>query len=68
MSLNAEVVRKIEELYNHASKGQHTYYLDDFNQQDVADCVNALHAAKPKIFLTSEIDYSGKADITFLKS
>ncbi|MFO1546587.1 hypothetical protein ABC418_17220 [Lactiplantibacillus plantarum] len=67
MSLNVEVINSIKELYNQADKGQHTYYLDNFDQQDVADSVNALHATKPEVFLESDVDYTGKADITFVK-
>ncbi|MET1108827.1 hypothetical protein [Enterococcus faecium] len=54
-------------LLKEAPEGTSTHYLEEFNQDDVADTVNYLHAKHSDIIQATEIDYSGRADITFNK-
>ena len=67
MAYNKAIHAKINMLLKEAPEGTSTHYLDNFNQNDVADTVNYLHAKYPDMIKATEIDYSGRADITFNK-
>lgn len=69
MAYKVEIANEIAKLFKNApvSDEPHTDYLGQFNQQDIADTMNYLHSKYQDTFMRSNIDYTMRADITFLK-
>ncbi|MFT8868499.1 hypothetical protein [Liquorilactobacillus nagelii] len=59
-----EIALEIEKL--HKVNGVGNYSLEAFNQNDVQDTMNYLHAKNPSIYDESSIRYTGLADINIL--
>lgn len=68
MAYKQSIANEIMELYKNAPKGKSTeYYLEHFNQQDVADTVNYFATTNPKEIQETDVYYDGKAPIVFMK-
>lgn len=59
-----EIEAKIKKLRK--VNGAGTYSLDGFNQSDVKDTMNDLHLRYPNIYDSSNIYYTGLADVSIL--
>ncbi|RRG08797.1 MAG: hypothetical protein DUD32_09970 [Lactobacillus sp.] len=60
-----EIEARIEKLRK--VNGAGTYSLDGFNQNDVKDTMNYLHLRYPNIYDSSDIYYTGLADVSILR-
>lgn len=60
----AEIASEVEKLRK--VKGAGDYSLDAFDQNDVRDTMNALNSRYPHIYDSSEIRFTGLADVNIL--
>lgn len=68
MAYKTSIANEIWEIYESAPTGKTSeYYLDYFDQQDVADTVNILALDYPKIFQDTFVGYENKAIIAIMK-
>lgn len=68
MSYKNSIANEIWKYYYSAPTGKTSeYYLENFDQQDVADTVNILAHDHPKIFQDTFISYENKALIAIMK-
>ncbi|MFS7400727.1 hypothetical protein [Carnobacterium maltaromaticum] len=67
MAYKKSIETDIRELFKNAPEGYSEHYLEQHNQQDVADTVNYLASANPKQIQTTLVDYSNKTPIPFTK-
>lgn len=67
MAYKESIAKEILELFKNAPSGNSTQYLDNYNQQDVADTMNLLNYKRPDNFLSSEVGYNMLAPIVFNK-
>lgn len=67
MAYKKSIENDLRELFKNAPEGYSEYYLEQYNQQDVADTVNYFATTNPKNIQTTIVDYSNKAPITFMK-
>ncbi|EKZ1710785.1 hypothetical protein V8O12_000522 [Listeria monocytogenes] len=67
MAYSKKIAEEIRNLYASSPLGFSEYTLEQYNQQDVADTVNEMHAIDQEKIQETEIDYTGTARITFNK-
>lgn len=67
MPYKENIASEIRKLYQSAPKGTTEYYLDGYDQQDVADTVNQLARSLPHQIQETLVDYTEKASITIIK-
>lgn len=67
MAYKESIANEIRELFKNAPKGTSEYTLEHFDQRDVADTVNYLHAQSPELIQETEVYYTGTAPIVFMK-
>lgn len=67
MAYKESIAVEIRELFKNAPEGHSEYTLPQFDQQDVADTVNFFANTNPKGIQQTEVNYSNKAPIVFMK-